>query len=112
MSLISLVDAENDEVVHQFPTQWLEYNCEVFQFTTHEQFETLSWGIDPEAAGAHQVEEDAVIGIIEGDGAGNYAAVTSLPGHLLVDVQDENEEIVHEYPLDQSGQSSEWFGFY
>lgn len=107
MSLISLIDAENDEVVHQFPTQFLEYNCEVFQFSTNESFEVLT-----QNGVVHETEEDAVDGIIEGDGAGNYSAATNLPGTLLVDVRDENEEIVHQYPLDQSGQSSEWFGFH
>lgn len=40
-SLVSLIDAENDYVIHQFPTQWLEYNTDVFMFTTNETFEEL-----------------------------------------------------------------------
>lgn len=111
-SLISLIDSENDYVVHQFPTQWLEYNCEVFQFTTHENFETLAWTLNSDNSIAHQIEEDAVDGIIEGDGSGNYSAVTNLPGYLLVDVYDFNDEIIHQYPLEFAAQSSELFGFY
>lgn len=105
-SLISLVDVD-DAVVHQFPTQFLEYNSEVFMFSTNETFENVA-----DNGIGHGLKEDAVDGIIEGDGAGNYSAVTNLPGNLLVDVLDENQVIVHEYPLDQSGQSSEWFGFH
>lgn len=64
------------------------------------------------AAVAHDTAQDAIDGLIEGDGAGNYAAATVLSGDLLVSVYDENLDIVHQYPLGQSGQSSEWFGFY
>lgn len=142
-SLISLIDAENDYVVHQFPTQWLEYNCEVFQLTTHEAFEELDTiggdvsgpasAIDSNiaefngitgkvikdgaithasvvAAGAHQVAEDAIDGIVEGDGAGNYSAVTNLSGDYLLDVYDNNSVIIHQYPLEWTGYNSDVFG--
>lgn len=82
MSLISLIDAENETIVHQFPTQWLEYNCEVFMFTTHENFET--------------------------DGA--YAAETTIEGARLVQIRDFNDTTIHEAPLSWFGLQSETFG--
>ncbi len=109
-SLISLIDAENDYVIHQFPTQWLEYNCEVFMFTTNEKFEDID-GIDNQAASTHQITEDAVDGIIEGDGTGTYTAVTTLSGDFLIKVYDDNSEIIHEFPLEWMGYMSETFRF-
>jgi hypothetical protein len=105
-SLISLVDI-NDTVVHQFPTQCLEYNTEVSMFATIEGINLLETGVD-------QLKSrlDAIAGLIEGDGAGNYAAATTLSGRLLVKVYDENDVVIHQYPLAQSGQSSELFGFH
>jgi hypothetical protein len=82
MSLISLIDAENDQVVHQFPTQWLEYNCEVFMFTTHETFES--------------------------DGA--YATETTIEGARLVQIRDFTDTVIHEAPLSWFGLQSETFG--
>lgn len=72
MSLISLIDAENDEIIHQFPTQWLEYNCEVFMFTTHENFETV----------------------------GAYATETTIEGSRLVMIRDFDDVIIHQAPLE------------
>lgn len=82
MSLISLIDAENDTIVHQFPTQWLEYNCEVFMFTTHENFET----------------------------DGMLAIDTTLEGSQLVKIRDFDDEIIHEAPLEWFILQGETFG--
>ena len=144
-SLISLIDAENDTVVHQFPTQWLEYNCEVFMFTTNEAFEELAWSLDGDVSGpgssvnsnvaefsgtsgkvikdgglshasvlaatTHQVAEDAISGLIQGNGVGGYSAATALSGNLLVSIYDINEVIVHQFPIEFLGYNSDVFGF-
>lgn len=110
-SLISLVDAENDYVIHQFPTQWLEYNCEVFMFTTNEKFEDID-GIDNQIARDHQIAEDAVDGIIQGDGTGNYSAVTEISGDILIKIYDDNSTVIHEYPLEWLAYNTEIHGFY
>lgn len=141
-SLISLIDY-NDEVVHQFPTQFLEYNSDVFAFSTFESFEYIvnqgdvygpNLSVDSDiaefdgitgkiikdgglthasvaAANAHQVAQDAIDGIIEGDGAGGYSAVTSLSGDYLLNVYDDDSVIVHTYPLEWTGYTSDVFRF-
>lgn len=116
-SLISLIDAENDTVVHQFPTQWLEYNCEVFMFTTYENFEDLAWSLGGDIVGpasavdSNMVEFDGTSGRVIKDGGLSHAAVlaainhtsaTNIEGAMLVQIRDFNDEIIHEVPL-------EWF---
>jgi hypothetical protein len=143
-SLVSLIDSQNDYVVHQFPTQWLEYNSEVFMFTTNESFQELTTvggdvkgpgsSVDSDiaewdgttgkqikdgglthagvlAASVHRVAEDAVNGIIEGNGAGGYSAASTMSGNYLVKVYDENNVMIHEYPVDWTMYNSEVFGF-
>ena len=116
-SLISLIDAENDTVVHQFPTQWLEYNCEVFMFTTNENFEDLAWSVNGDVSGpavatnSNIVEFDGTSGqAIKDSGlshasvlaAINHTTATTIEGAMLVQIRDFNDVIIHEVPL-------EWF---
>jgi hypothetical protein len=62
-SLISIIDGENDYVIHQFPAQWLEYNSDVFMFMTHENpaFEQNALGGVTYWAYAGSILDDASI---------------------------------------------------
>jgi hypothetical protein len=123
-SLISLIDAETDTVVHQFPTQWLEYNCEVFMFTTNESFEMLAWTSNGDVSGpdvsvsSNIAEFDGTTGKIIKDGALShsdvaaavaYSLLTTIEGAMLVQIRDFNDEIIHEVPLEWFGLSGEVF---
>ena len=63
------------------------------------------------ASNAHQVAEDAIVGIIQGDGAGNYSAAAGLSGLLLTTIYDENSVAVHQYPIEWLGLNNETFMF-
>lgn len=57
-------------------------------------------------------QSTAIDGLVEGDGVSTYSAATTLSGDLLIKVYDFDGEMIHEYPLEFAGYTSEVFGFY